>query len=133
MTSSFEQYGTGSGLAFGVGIGATAAVLSGVDSHLAVVAGFGMIGGLVVGGSAGRFADANLERTNWERRVVAFTLLVSLLAGGLLGALTGWMIDGPILRGFLIGAGAGGVFSLLLSSTLVAIGRKELAPDVSAP
>lgn len=125
MTSSLEQYGTGSGIPFGAGIGATAATLSGVGEQLAVVAGFGVMGGLVVGGFAGRFTAENIDRPNWERRVVAFTLLVSLLVGGLLGALTGWMVDGPILRGFLVGAGAGGVFSLLLSGTLVATGRKD--------
>lgn len=133
VTSSLEQYGTGGGIPFGVGIGVAVAVLSGVDSQLAVVSGFGMIGGLVVGGFAGRYADANLDRNNWELRVMAFTLLVSLLVGGLLGALTGWMVDGPVLRGFLVGAGAGGVFSLMLSSTLVAIGRKEQTPDASTP
>lgn len=133
MTSTLEQYGTGSGIPFGAGIGATAATVAGVGEQLAVVAGFGVIGGLVVGGFAGRFAAENLDRANWERRVVAFTLLVSLLVGGLLGALTGWMVDGPVLRGFLVGAGAGGVFSLLMSSTLVATGRKEQATDQRAP
>lgn len=133
MTSTLEQYGTGSGIPFGVGIGASAAVLSGVSEQLAVVAGFGMVGGLVVGGFAGRFTAENLDRTNWELRVVAFTLLVSLLVGGLLGALTGWMVDGPILRGVLVGAGSGGIFSLLMSSTLVASGRKEQSPDQRTP
>ena len=66
--------------------------------------------------------------------MVAFTLLVSLLLlllGGLFGALTGWMVDGPILRGFLAEGGAGGVCNLLMSSTLVVTGRKEKTPDAS--
>ncbi len=91
------------------------------------------MGGLVVGGFAGRFTAEHLDRPNWERRVVAFTLLVSLFVGGLLGALTGWMVDGPILPGFLVGAGTGGVFSFLLSGTLVATARKEQSPDARTP
>ncbi|WP_336000235.1 hypothetical protein [Halorientalis halophila] len=133
MTSTLEQYGTGSGIPFGAGIGATAATLSGVGEQFAVVTGFGVMGGLVVGGFAGRFTAEHLDRPNWERRVVAFTLLVSLFVGGLLGALTGWMVDGPILPGFLVGAGTGGVFSFLLSGTLVATARKEQSPDARTP
>jgi hypothetical protein len=124
VSTSLERYGAGSGISFGVGIGATAAVLSGTGSELGVIAGFGAIGGLTVGGFAGRFTESTLSEANWELRVVAYTLFVSLLVGGLLGTLTGWMVDGPFVRGFAVGSGAGGAFSLLLSGVLVAAARK---------
>jgi hypothetical protein len=131
MDDSFEQYGTGSGLVLGAGVGATAALVAGLQSEMAVLAGFGASGGLVVGSAAGRFLGSHRQRENWIARVVAFTLLVSLLVGGLLGALTGWMVDGSLADGVFGGSTAGGAFSLLLSGVLVAAGRDRTAAGSS--
>jgi hypothetical protein len=125
MTTSLEQYGTGIGIPLGAGVGATAALLAGLG------AGFGVLGGLVVGGFAGRYAETTLGRENWADRVVAVTLLVSLLAGGLLGVLTAWMVEGSMTVGFLDGSAAGGAFSLLTSATLITAGR-DRRPDEQA-
>lgn len=122
MATTLAQYGTGSGIAIGAGIGATAASLAGLSSELAVITGFGVAGGLVVGGFAGRFTDANRDRNNWKYRVVAFTLFVSLLVGSLLGMLTAWMVDGALVDGILGGGATGGAFSLLMSGILVSAG-----------
>jgi hypothetical protein len=123
MDATLERYGTGSGIPLGVGVGSVAALLAGLGSDIAVVAAFGASGGLVVGGFAGRYAEEHLGEENWAYRVAAFTLLVSLLVGGLLGALTAWMVVEPLWVGFLAGSAAGGAFSLLVSSTLVSKGR----------
>jgi hypothetical protein len=49
MDRSLEEYGAGSGLVIGAGIGGTAAVTTGLETSLAVVAGLGVAGGLVIG------------------------------------------------------------------------------------
>lgn len=100
-----------------------AASLAGISSEFAVITGFGIMGGLVVGGFAGRFTDANIDRDNWRRRVMAYTLFVSLLAGSLLGLLTAWMGDGSLINGVLGGAATGGAFSLLMSGMLISAER----------
>ncbi|MUV56560.1 hypothetical protein [Halogeometricum sp. CBA1124] len=130
--SPIQQYATGSGIALGAGVGATAATVSGVDSQLGIVVGLDVSGGLVVGGFAGRFAESNLQAENWELRLGAFTLLVSLLVGGLLGTLVGWMVDGSLLHGFLVGSGVGGLFSHLMSGTVIMTGRKHREESESA-
>jgi len=132
MATDLENYGTGSGIALGVGVGGTAAVVAGIQGEFAVVAAFGAIGGLIVGGFAGRFAETALGRENWASRVLAYTLLVSLLVGGLLGALTGWMVDASIPLGFLGGSAAGGALSLLMGGVLVSTGRKRRPAEPSA-
>jgi cytochrome bd-type quinol oxidase subunit 2 len=125
MATTLEQYGTGSGIAIGAGTGATAASLAGISSEFAVTLGFGIAGGLVVGGFAGRFTEANRNHDNWRSRVAAYTLLVSLLVGSLLGLLTAWTVDGSLLDGMLGGGATGAVFSFLLSGILISAGRNE--------
>lgn len=132
MASHLESYGTGSGIPLGVGVGAVAATLAGVQSEFAVVTGFGVLGGIVAGGLAGRYTGASLGHENWAYRVVAYTLFVSLLVGGLLGALSAWMVDASMPAGFLAGGAAGGAFGLLLSGVLVAAGRKHQAVEAAA-
>jgi cytochrome bd-type quinol oxidase subunit 2 len=132
MATTLEQYGTGGGLAIGAGIGATAASLAGITSEFAVIVGFGIMGGLVVGGFAGRFTDENSDRDNWQYRVVAYTLFVSLLVGSLLGVLTAWMVDASLINGVFGGGATGGAFSLLMSWILVSAGRKELQSQSTA-
>jgi hypothetical protein len=78
MVTALEQYGTGGGIPIGAGIGGTAAMITGLQFEFAVVAGFGAADGLVIGGFAGRFTDANLNQENWQYRVVGFTLFVSI-------------------------------------------------------
>lgn len=92
MVTTVEQYGTGGGIPIGAGIGGTAAMITGLQSEFAVLAGFGVAGGLVIGGFVGRFADANLDQTNWQYRLVGFTLFVSVVVGALLGGPLG--VDG---------------------------------------
>lgn len=128
MASSLERYGTGSGIPLGVGIGATAASLAGLQSEFAVVVAFGAMGGVVVGGFAGRFAEESRDDERWKFRVMAFTHLVSLLAGGTLGGLTAWMVGGALGAGVVSGTATGGAFGLLLGSVLVAAGRRP-RPD----
>lgn len=125
MTDTLQQYGTGIGIPLGAAIGALTAILTGTSSELGLLAGFGVSGGLVVGGFAGWFADSNRSRENWGFRVTAFTLFVSLLVGGLIGALAAWSIDGPLTVGFLVGSGAGGAFSLFLSAILISTARRD--------
>ncbi len=125
MASELERYGTGSGIPLGLGVGATAALVANIQAEFAVVAAFGAMRGLVVGGFAGRFAETDGRRDNWPYRLLGFTLLVSLLVGGSLGALTAWMVDGAIPGGVLGGSAAGGAFSSLMWATLVVTGRKE--------
>lgn len=132
MVTTLEQYGTGGGIPIGGGIGGTAALIAGLQSEFAVFFGFGVAGGLVVGGFAGRFTDENLSHTNWQYRVIEYTLLVSLAAGGLLGVLSAWMVDGPYTTGILAGGATGGIFGLFMSAILIAAGRKEHSPPSPA-
>lgn len=132
MATKLEEYGTGGGIPLGAGVGATAALLAGLQSEFAVVTGFGVLGGLVVGGFAGRFAEQNLDRVNWTHRVVAYTLLASLLVGGLLGALTAWMVDGSVIVGTTGGSAAGGAFGLLVSAALLSAGRERRLGEPAA-
>jgi hypothetical protein len=129
MVTTPEQYGTGAGIAIGAGLGGTAASLAGLSSEFAVITGFGVAGGLVAGGFAGRFTDVSRTHDNWRYRVVAFTLSVSLLVGSLLGMLTAWMVEAPLVDGLLGGGATGGAFSLLMSSILVSAGRKQQPSD----
>jgi hypothetical protein len=122
---NLQSYGAGVGLSLGAGVGGTAALLAGLQSDFATVAGFGVAGGLVVGAAVGGFAGAERARPNWRYRVTAYTLLVSLLAGGLLGALTGWLVDASLATGVAVGSAAGGAFGLLLSGVLVAAGGER--------
>ncbi|MFC7028396.1 hypothetical protein ACFQJ5_13865 [Halomicroarcula sp. GCM10025324] len=132
METTLEQYGTGGGIAIGAGIGATAASLAGLTSEFAVIIGFGIMGGLVVGGFAGRFTDVNRDHDNWQYRVVAYTLFVSLLTGSLLGLLTAWMVDASLVNGTFGGSATGGAFSLLMSWILISAGRKEIQSQATA-
>lgn len=125
MTDELQRIGSGVGIPLGAGLGATAALLSGVSTEYGVVVAFGVVGGLVVGGFAGQFADENRTHEQWALRLVAFTLLVSLLAGSLLGLLTAWMVDGSLLVGLAVGNAAGGAFALLSSGILLAQARTD--------
>lgn len=124
MATTLAQYGTGSGLAIGAGVGATAASIAGITSEFAVIVGFGVVGGLVVGGFAGRFTEAKSDGPNWQYRVVAYTVFVSLLAGSLLGSLTAWMVDAAFVEGGLGGGATGCAFGLLMSGILISTERK---------
>jgi hypothetical protein len=124
MVSELERYGTGSGIPLGLGVGATAALVANIQVEFAVVAAFGAMGGLVVGGFAGRFAEADGSGGDWAYRLLGFTLFVSLLVGGSLGALTAWMVDGSVASGALGGSAAGGAFCILMWATLVATVRR---------
>jgi quinol-cytochrome oxidoreductase complex cytochrome b subunit len=131
MASELETYGTGIGIPYGFGAGAAAALFAGLQAEFAVVAMFGAMGGLVVGGFTGRYAEQTPPAERWEYRVVAFTLIVSLLGGGLLGALTAWMVDTSLTIGFMGGAAAGGAFSLLMGTTLILISRRSEYQEAS--
>lgn len=74
-------------------------------------------------------ANPRTDRNNWWYRVVAFTLFVSLLVGSLLGMLTAWMVNAPLVDGMLGGGTTGGVFSLLMSGILISAGRKQQPPE----
>ena len=131
MVTTVEQYGTGGGIPIGAGIGGTAAMITGLQSEFAVLAGFGAAGGLVIGGFAGRFADANLDQENWQYRVVGFTLFVSIAVGALLGGLSAWMVDGSLTTGLFAGGATGGVFSIFMIVILISAGRKQ-SPSASS-
>jgi hypothetical protein len=128
MVTTLEQYGTGGGIPIGGGIGGTAALIAGLQSEFAVLFGFGVAGGLVVGGFGGRFTGENLSHTSWQYRVIAYMLLAGLAAGGLLGILVAWMVDGSYATGVLAGGATGGIFSLVMSGILIAAGRKIHSP-----
>lgn len=81
MVTTLEQYGTGGGISLGAGFGGTAAMVAGLQAEFAILTGFGVAGGLVVGGFAGRFTDTNPDQENWQYRVVAFTVFVSIGVG----------------------------------------------------
>lgn len=125
MATTLEQYGTGAGIAIGAGIGGTAASLAGLTAEFAMMTGFGVAGGLVVGGFAGRVTEATRDRGNWRYRVVAFTLFASLLVGSLFGLLAAWTVDASLVEGVLGGGVTGGAFGLLLSAVLVSAGRTQ--------
>lgn len=125
MATTLEQYGTGGGIAIGAGIGGTAASLAGLTAEFAVITGFGVVGGLVAGGFAGRVTDTDRGRDNWWFRVVAYTLFASLLLGALLGMLTAWMVDASLINGLLGGGATGTAFSFLMSGILISVGRTE--------
>jgi hypothetical protein len=125
MVDTLQRFGAGVGIPLGAGIAATAALLSGVGAEYGVVVAFGVVGGLVVGGFAGQFAEGDPTHERWALRLVAFTLLVSLLAGSLLGLLTAWTVDGSLSAGVAVGSAAGGAFSLLLSGVLFAEARSD--------
>lgn len=61
MNLDLKQYGTSGGIAFGAGIGGTAATLAGLHAELALLAELGVSGGLLVDELTGRFADLNLD------------------------------------------------------------------------
>lgn len=130
MVTTLEQYGTGGGIPIGAGISGIAAMITGLQSEFAVLAGFGAAGGLVIGGFAGRFADANLDQTNWQYRLVGFTLFVSIVVGALLGGLSAWMVDLSLTTGLFAGGATGGVFSIFMSVILISAGRKQ-SPSAS--
>ena len=130
MVTTVEQYGTGGGIPIGAGIGGTAAIITGLQSEFTVLAGFGAAGGLVIGGFAGRFTEANLNQTNWQYRVVGFTLFVSIAVGALLGGLSAWMVDGSLTTGLAAGGATGGMFSIFMSVILISAGRKQ-SPSAS--
>ncbi|WP_255149075.1 hypothetical protein [Halorarius halobius] len=125
MTDGLRRYGAGAGIPLGAGIGATAAVVAGLSGELALVAGFGVVGGLLVGGLAGGYADENRGDDGWELRLLAVAVLFSLLVGGVLGALTAWTVDAAVPVGYAVGSAAGGLFGLLLSGVLLAAARSE--------
>ena len=127
MVTTVEQYGTGGGIPIGAGIGGTAAMITGLQSEFAVLAGFGAAGGLVIGGFAGRFTDANLNQENWQYRMVVFTLFVSIVVGAVLGGLSAWMVDRSLTTGLFAGGATGGVFSIFMSAILISAGRKQSA------
>lgn len=118
MEYSIEQYATGSGLALGAGIGATVATLSGLDAALALIAGFGVAGGMVVGAVAGRYAEIQHRHDGWFVRVAGFTLAMSLIVGGLLGFLVAWSFDGSLATGLTVGGASGVVFGAILSTII---------------
>ncbi|MFA9516873.1 hypothetical protein ACERIT_06605 [Halopenitus sp. H-Gu1] len=132
MVTTLEQYGTGGGIPIGAGIGGTAAMITGLQSEFAVLAGFGAAGGLVVGGFAGRFTDGNLNHDNWQYRVLAYTLFVSLTVGVFLGILTAWMVDGSYTIGAVAGSATGGVFGIFMSGILISASRKERTSESTA-
>jgi len=132
MVTTVEQYGTGGGIPIGAGIGGTAAMVTGLQSEFAVLAGFGVAGGLVVGGFAGRFTDANLNQENWQYRVVGFTLFVSIVVGAFLGGLSAWMVDRSLTTGLFSGGATGGVFSIFMIVILISAGRKQSPPASQA-
>jgi hypothetical protein len=82
MTTRLERYGTGSGIAFGAGVGGTAGALAGVGSDFGVVVAFGVIGGLVTGGFVGRFADGRREREDWATTTLTYAVGVGIVAVG---------------------------------------------------
>lgn len=106
-------------MVFGVGLAATAATIAGFGSNFVTVAGFGAGGGVAVGGFTGAFADASSDRTDWQTRVIAFAVGVSILAGAGLGGVTAWAYDRPITTMFIGGAATGVVFGALLGAALV--------------
>lgn len=132
MDVDIARYGAGGGIALGAGIGGTAATFAGLHAEFALLAGFGVSGGLLVGALAGRFANSNLDRENWQYRVVAFTLALSLAVGAVFGALTAWIMSVSLVSGFLGGGATGGVFSLLLAGVLLAAIQQQRPADTSA-
>lgn len=119
MNETFERYASGIGLPIGAGIGGTAALVADISAEFAIVTAFGGVGGLVVGGFAGRYAATSRGERNWALRLLAVTLLVGLAAGASLGVLTAWMVDGSLAAGVVAGSTAGGLFSHLLGGILV--------------
>ncbi|MFB6068505.1 MAG: hypothetical protein ABEJ90_01090 [Halobacterium sp.] len=125
MTQSLQQYGVGAGIPLGAGVAATAATVAGLGDQLAVVTGFGVAGGLLVGAFAGLYADSLPAGPDWARRLAAVTVLASAFGGVVLGALTAWTASVDLLAGAGAGGAAGGAFGVLLSGVLVAAGRRQ--------
>ena len=124
MERSLEEYGAGSGLAIGAGIGGTAAVLVSLESALALVAGIGVAGGLLIGALAGRYASAVAGRPGWTVRLSALTITTGLFAGGLSGVVVAWSVGTGWSNGLWAGSAAGALFGFVLAAILVAAVRK---------
>jgi hypothetical protein len=129
MADSLTNYGSGIGLSLGLGVAVVTAMVTGMGSELGTVAGFGISAGLLAGAFAGLFADANVARGDWERRVLAFTLFVSLSVGGVFGSLSAWLFGKQLFAGLLAGSGAGGVFGATMGGILLLAGRRERQND----
>lgn len=133
MSDSLMSYGTSLGMILGGGIAGTTAVLAGMGPDLPLAFGFGIGGGLGAGVLSGTFADQQRSRKDWVRRTVAFTLFVGVSVGGLLGAVSAWMVDGSLVMGLFAGEAAGGFFGLLLSLLFVLTGRTARRSGSGSP
>lgn len=131
MVSRLQRTGTGSGIALGAGVAGTAALLSGVTDEFAVVAGFGVLAGIVVGNVAGRYAERRTDRDGTTGQVVAYTVALGLVAGAFIGIVTAWMVTGSIAWGLVVGSASGVVFGLLLSWVLVASAGRRRVKDAT--
>lgn len=115
------------GIVLGAAVGAVAALL--VDQSLALAAGYGAGGGLVVGGLTGQLADANRGQDEWVTRVVGGGAALGLLVGVALGALVAWVQSDTVAGGMVVGGPAGLVHGLLVGVVLVANDRAKAASE----
>jgi predicted permease len=110
--------GAGAGLVLGAGIAVTTALF--VGSDVALAAGYGTAGGLLVGAMVGRILESAREHETPGLRVVTLALLSGTVVGGVLGLLAAWGIDESLLAGVEVGGAAGALVAVLVVNVLVA-------------
>lgn len=72
------------------------------------------------------------NRENWKRRVVAYTLAMSLLVGALLGELTAWLVNTSLTDGMLSGDAMGGAFDLFMAAVLGTAEQRQRPSESTA-
>jgi hypothetical protein len=125
MSSTLRNYGAGIGIPLGAGIGGTAAVVTGQSGELALLAGYGVAGGLLTGMFVGQFADNYSGASDWASRVFGVAVLVSLLVGTALGLLVAWSLDAAFANGAAIGAIAGVSLGILVGGIFLTSARTD--------
>lgn len=133
MPSTLRNYGAGIGIPLGAGIASTAAVVTGQSADLALVAGYGVSGGLLTGAFVGQFAERYDSAEDWSSRVLGVSVLVGLLVGSALGLLIAWSLDAVLLNGATVGAVAGVALGVLLGGILLSSARRGEKPAQGDP